>query len=78
MAKTQTPKERASISLNDLRKQLRGYEDRLLKVQTELRQFLDATHVPATVVPNTVSAARSAKVALEHIRAALFIADDLD
>ena len=57
---------------------LRGFEDRIRAEFQGLRDVIDKYQFHATVVPNVVSAARSGKVMLEHIRAAVYIADDID
>ena len=71
-------KQREPITLNSLRQSLHQQEDDILSDFQALRGLIDKHHIPATVVPNLISASRSLKVSLDHIRAALSIAEDLD
>ena len=70
-------KQRKPLPVEKIPTALIAHEQALLADYEKLRQFLDEHNLPPTVVPNVVSAARSIKVGLEHIRAALSIADDL-
>ena len=71
-------KQRDPITTKQVCQRLSKLEGLCLADFQELRQFVDTHHLPATVVPNLVSAARSLKVTLDHVRAALSIAEDLD
>lgn len=71
-------KARDPIGLSSLRQHLNKEEQAICAEFQSLRGFIDKHHIPATVVPNLISAARSLKVSLDHVRAALSIAEDLD
>lgn len=71
-------KQRKPLALEKIPPALIAHEQSVLSCYKQLREFLDEHNLPPTVVPNVVSSARSMKVALEHIRAALSLADDLN